>query len=302
MNAVSEWIEFLQGNGLATAVSATREARSALVTRCLPFSAPAPQCVSWLAASGQQNADLAGCEFVGSVLLASSSARWSAPLPFALIVCANPRLSFARAVGHFFANELQIDFPPNGRPEHAGQGVVVGPGVVFGPRVSLADGVRIGPNTVLANCTVGPRSCIGANCTIGLPGFGYERDEDGRSWRFPHLGEVRIGADVEIGSNTCIDRGALGATIVDDGCKIDNLVHVAHNVQIGRGALVIANAMLGGSSIIGDGAWVAPSASLMNKISVGAGATVGMGAVVIRSVAAGDTVAGNPAKKLERRS
>jgi len=131
-----------------------------------------------------------------------------------------------------------------------------------------------------------------------LSGFGYERDSGGRYWRFPHVGKVVIEADVEIGSNTCIDRGAIGETRIGRASKIDNLVHIAHNVTLAPNSIVIANAMLGGSVHVGEGAWIAPSASIMNQAHIGARAIVGLGAVVLKSVDADTTVVGNPAKPL----
>jgi UDP-3-O-[3-hydroxymyristoyl] glucosamine N-acyltransferase len=141
---------------------------------------------------------------------------------------------------------------------------------------------------------------IGANCSIGLPGFGYERDEDGRYWRFPHLGRVIIASDVEIGSNTCIDRGAIGDTIIERGVKIDNLVHIAHNVILKENVVVIANSMVAGSVTVDADAWISPSAAIKNKLSIGHGSVVGLGAVVIRDVAPHTTVIGNPARLLEK--
>jgi UDP-3-O-[3-hydroxymyristoyl] glucosamine N-acyltransferase len=177
-----------------------------------------------------------------------------------------------------------------------GVDVTLARGVVIGSGVVLGDRVRIGPNTCIANTTVGANTSIGANCTIGLPGFGYEKDADGRYWRFPHVGRVEIGMDVEIGSNSCIDRGALGSTRIGRGVKVDNLVHIAHNVTIGENALIIANSMIGGSTQVGPRAWIAPSASIMNQLSIGADAVIGMGAVVVRNVGEAAVVMGNPAR------
>jgi UDP-3-O-[3-hydroxymyristoyl] glucosamine N-acyltransferase len=112
---------------------------------------------------------------------------------------------------------------------------------------------------------------------------------------------VEIEENVEIGSNTCIDRGALGNTIVRSGAKIDNLVHLAHNVVVGCNALVIANSMIGGSTVIEEGAWIAPSVSVMNQVSIGKSSILGMGAVVIKDVADGAVMVGNPAKALEKK-
>jgi len=115
------------------------------------------------------------------------------------------------------------------------------------------------------------------------------------------VGRVVIDEDVEIGCNTCVDRGALGNTYLRSGARIDNLVHIAHNADIGSHALVIAHAMVAGSATIGERAWIAPSAAIMNQLTVGAGAIVGLGAVVVKSVEPGTTVVGNPAKPLAPR-
>jgi UDP-3-O-[3-hydroxymyristoyl] glucosamine N-acyltransferase len=103
---------------------------------------------------------------------------------------------------------------------------------------------------------------------------------------------------VEIGNNTTIDRAVLGSTFIRKNSKIDNLVHIAHGVEIGENSLIIANAMVAGSTSIGRNVWVAPSASIINKISVGDNSIIGMGAVVVRSVSEGQTIVGNPGKDI----
>src|SRR5690606_230154 len=120
---------------------------------------------------------------------------------------------------------------------------------------------------------------INAGTVIGAEGFGYQRNENGEFEKFPHIGGVIINDNVDVGSNTSIDRGALGNTIIGEGAKIDNLVHIAHNVKVGKHAAVIAHAMIGGSSVIGDYSWVAPNSAIRDQISIGNRVTVGLGAV-----------------------
>lgn len=180
------------------------------------------------------------------------------------------------------------------------ESAVLEPFVVVGPNCKIGPNTIIGAHTVLRSTTVGCRTVIGSNCSVGGPGFGFSKGEKGEWIRFPHLGRVEIGDDVTIGSNTCIDRGSLGATRIRNGAKVDNLVHVAHNVEIGERSMIIANTMIGGSVLIGHDAWVAPSVSILNQRKVGVGATVGLGAVVLKDVDANATVVGNPARVLEK--
>jgi UDP-3-O-[3-hydroxymyristoyl] glucosamine N-acyltransferase len=135
--------------------------------------------------------------------------------------------------------------------------------------------------------------------TIGGAGFGYAKNTSGQYSRFTHLGNVVLENDVTIHNNTCIDRAVMGSTIIAEGSKIDNLVHIAHGVVIGKNTLVIANSMIAGSTKIGENCWIAPSVSILNKVNVAEGSTIGMGAVVLKDVPAHSTVFGNPAKKKE---
>jgi UDP-3-O-[3-hydroxymyristoyl] glucosamine N-acyltransferase len=116
----------------------------------------------------------------------------------------------------------------------------------------------------------------------------------------PHLGGVVLGDDVEVGSLTTVCRGTLADTILRDGCKIDDHVHIAHNIDVGEDAFVIACAEVSGGVKIGRRAWIAPNASILNQLSVGDDSVVGLGAVVVRSVPDGAVVVGNPAKPIAR--
>ena len=219
------------------------------------------------------------------------------------ILTPNPRLLMALLLQPF---DRPWSVATQDRAVHPGaqiaDGVHVGPGAVIGADVRIEAGCVIGPNTVIEHATIDRNTRIGGNCTIGGDGFGYEIDEaSGEVIKFPHFGRIVIGRDVEIGSNTCIDRGSLRDTVIEDGAKVDNLVHVAHNCRVKRGAMVIANAMLGGSCTIEEFAWVAPSASVINGGSVGRCAMTGIGAVVTKPVDPNALVAGVPAKKLRDR-
>lgn len=137
--------------------------------------------------------------------------------------------------------------------------------------------------------------------TIGGYGFGWEWNGE-KHIEFPHHGGVKIGSGVHIASNTCIDRATLAGefTEIGDGTKIDNLVHIAHNVKIGKHCLIVAGAVIGGSAVIGDRVYIGMGALIKNKVKVCDDAVIGMGAVVLKDVPAGWTVVGNPAKRLEK--
>jgi UDP-3-O-[3-hydroxymyristoyl] glucosamine N-acyltransferase len=261
--------------------------------------------LSWISPKVLQEDPTRIGAFRGTVLITPVGANVQDFASSCVVPCERPRLAFAEVVTGLFGELLNDEWPTTvgsaSADSQIGSRVKLAAGAVIGPKVEIGDDVSIGPNSTIANTTIGSNVSIGANCSIGLRGFGFEKREDGTLIRFPQLGRVSIESHVEIGSNVCIDRGALGLTQIGAGSKIDNLVHIAHNVQIGKNTLVIANTMIGGSTCIGDGVWLAPSAALMNKISVGDNAIVGLGAVVTRSVEEGATVVGNPARRLEKR-
>ncbi len=180
-----------------------------------------------------------------------------------------------------------------------GKNVRIGMFCVIGPGVEIGDDSIIGNNTTIENAKIGKRCHIGNNVAIGGEGFGFE-DEAQEVLKFPHIGGVIMGEDVRVGSCTCIDRASLGNTIVHDAVKIDNLVHIAHNVTIGRAAKVVAMTIVGGSTKIGENAWIAPGASLRDWINIGDNALVGLGAVVTKDVNTDSAVVGNPAKNITK--
>lgn len=179
----------------------------------------------------------------------------------------------------------------------------------IGSNVAIGDGCEIGEHVVIeANCVIhsgtriGAHSRIRSNASIGSDGFGFERLEDQTPIRFVHLGGVRIGEHVEIGACTAVARGTLQDTIIEDHAKIDNLVHVAHNCVIRKGAFVIAGTILSGSVQVGENAWIAPNSSIRQKLEIGPQSLVGLGAVVTKPVEAGTIVAGNPARVLKKKA
>jgi len=221
-----------------------------------------------------------------------------------LIAVDNPRREFARLVSAFFVRRVHGGISPAAVVDPSAQ---LGPDTVVGPGAYIAAGVvvgadcRVGANAVLLEGTVvGDGTSIGPNSTIGHVGFGYAREDDGTPVLIPHTGGVLIGSNVDIGANTCVDRGTLDDTLIEDHVKIDNLVHIAHNCRIEQGAFVIATAILCGGVRVGPRAWIAPNASVREQLRVGADAVVGLASTVVRDVPDGVTVVGSPAKQVLR--
>jgi UDP-3-O-[3-hydroxymyristoyl] glucosamine N-acyltransferase len=214
----------------------------------------------------------------------------------------NPKLTYLRIVDKYFKDEEKFLIHEKAYIEKEAkiaEDVFIGAFTYVG-KSEIGKGTKIYGNCyIYDNVKIGENVIIHAGTVIGADGFGYQRNAEGKMEKFPHIGGVIIEDNVEIGANTCIDRGTLGNTLIKKGAKIDNLVHIAHNVIVGEDAVVIANSMIGGSTIIGDRAWVAPSVSVMNSIEIGENTTLGLGTVVIKSVPANQTYVGYPAKPIK---
>ncbi|MGB5431065.1 UDP-3-O-(3-hydroxymyristoyl)glucosamine N-acyltransferase [Eudoraea sp.] len=186
---------------------------------------------------------------------------------------------------------------------YIGKDVVLGEKVIVYPNVTVLDETTIGAHTIIWSGTViRERTVIGAYCifqnnvSIGGDGFGYRPREDGRGLvKIPHIGNVVIGNDVEIGANSSVDRAKFSSTILGDGCKIDNQVQIAHNCVLGRSCIMAGASGLAGSVTLGDGVVIGGSASIKDHTTIHSGATVGAGSGVLADVPAGKTVLGYPA-------
>ena len=179
----------------------------------------------------------------------------------------------------------------------------IDPTAIIGPFCVVEKGARIGAHTHLKSritigedCVVGDRCILHSGVVIGADGFGFAKHQG--TWeKIEQLGAVRIGNDVEIGANTCIDRGALGATTVGRGSKIDNLVQIGHNNKIGRHVIICGQVGVSGSCQIEDYAILAGSAGIADHVTIGQGAVVMARAGVAANVAAGTHIFGSPAKE-----
>jgi UDP-3-O-[3-hydroxymyristoyl] glucosamine N-acyltransferase len=183
-----------------------------------------------------------------------------------------------------------------------GEGASIGARAVVGSHTVIGAGCTLGEDVVLhanvtlyANVRVGARSILHAGVRAGVDGFGYAV-VDGAHRKVPQVGACAIGADVEIGANTTIDRGSVGATEIGDGVKIDNLVHIGHNVRIGAHTLIIAQVGIAGSTTVGTRVTLAGQAGLPGHITIGDGATVAAQAGVFGDVPAGAVYSGYPAR------
>lgn len=178
-----------------------------------------------------------------------------------------------------------------------GEGVVLHPRVVLGAMVKIGDGAELHPGVVVYDrCLVGARTIIHANTTIGADGFGYRPDPNGRGLlKIPHVGDVRIGSDVEIGANSAIDRAKFGSTLVGDGTKIDNLCQIAHGVVVGRSVIICGVSGVAGSCRIDDGAIIGGQVGITDNVHIGVGAKIGAMSGVLEDVPPGETWSGLPA-------
>ena len=179
------------------------------------------------------------------------------------------------------------------RTAYIGSFVTVGENSFIGEGCEIGDGVRIGRNVTVKRSTVIYPNCviydgveIGCDCVVhagtvlGSDGFGYVCDENGEHQQFPQLGTLVIENNVEIGANCTIDRGSLGETRIGTGTKIDNLVHVAHNVEIGRRVLIAGQSGIAGSSTIGDDVVIAGQVGISDHVRIESGAVIGAKSVV----------------------
>jgi UDP-3-O-[3-hydroxymyristoyl] glucosamine N-acyltransferase len=249
----------------------------------------------------------------GAAIVAREPA--SAPIP--LLRVDNVQAALARLLAHLATEDLPaagIDESARVSPQaEVAPDAAVGPLVVIGPQAKVGSGtalcanvvigaeVQIGERCVLgegvvvrAGCQVGNRVRIGPNSVIGYDGFGYY-SEGGVHHRIPHAGNVVIGDDVEIGACSCVDRAKFGSTRIEAGTKIDNLVQVAHNVQVGPGCILVGQCGIAGSSKLGGHVVIGGHSGIRDNITLGDGAQVAAYSGVASDVDAGVTVAGTPA-------
>jgi UDP-3-O-[3-hydroxymyristoyl] glucosamine N-acyltransferase len=220
-----------------------------------------------------------------------------APPGMALLISENPYRSYALAAAKFYPWPVT---PYISKAAHIdpgaqiGAGCIIEPGAVIGRGVVLGQGCWIGANATLSHCVLGQRVRVHAGARIGQDGFGFALGAKGHV-PVPQLGRVMIGDFVNIGANSCIDRGAGPDTVIGAGTVIDNLVQIGHNVKIGRGCVIVAQVGISGSTVIEDGVVLAGQAGVAGHLTIGKGARIAAQSGVIGDVPAGEEWVGFPA-------
>jgi UDP-3-O-[3-hydroxymyristoyl] glucosamine N-acyltransferase len=222
-----------------------------------------------------------------------------------LIFTDNPRLAFVRLL-----NEMQGKKRLQGISPRAviSNKATIGEGCYVGDYAVIGDNCSVGDNTVIydrvslvQNCMIGRDCVIQSGASLGSDGFAFERHETGELEKFPHRGYVKVGNGVEIYANCSVARGSLSDTVIGDGTKLDALVHIAHNVVVGRNCELTAGTVIGGSTTVGEMTWTGLNSTLKNGIKVGRNVIVASGASVIHDVPDGDIVAGVPARSIKHK-
>ena len=232
-----------------------------------------------------------------------------------LLVHDNPRAAFARVANHIYtlrdaafearvAATAQIDAAARvavtaviGDSAEIGANVTIGAGAHIGPGVRIGAGTRIGVNVSVICADIGENCNILAGAVIGEAGFGVAMSKTG-SIDVPHLGQVTLGNNVTIGSNSCVDRAVFGATSLADGVKLDNLCHIAHNVSVGENSLMAAFAGVSGSTTIGRRVMFGGRVGVADHLDIADDVILGGGAAAMKSLSEAGAYSGMPAQPL----
>lgn len=239
------------------------------------------------------------------VILVDSEVEYSAIMAEVgkiLIVVNNPKIAIAKVGNAFFIDKVATGIHPTAIIDSEaviGENVSIAPYCVIG-KVEIGNSTRISSFVkIYDNVTIGENCFIKEGAVVGGPGFGFEKDENGNRFRFPQIGGVVIGNNVEIGANTCIDKGALSDTVIEDYAKIDNLCYIAHNVHLGKNVMITACSEISGSCVIEDEVWTGPNTSVRDQRKIGKCTLVGIGSNVVKDIPSNEVWAGNPAKKIK---
>ena len=267
---------------------------------------------------GRDMADAFARSQAGFCLVPQKDVHRPAHSSMTLLPVASVPHAFAAAATLFYpqaSQQVWVQEQPVSPEAKLGRDVILGPGVVIGPGAEIGDHVRIGANTVIGpGVAIGHGCEIGANASIshayigdrvtilpgaaiGQPGFGFASSPAGHV-KIPQLGRVIVQDGVEIGAATTIDRGALGDTVIGEGAKIDNLVQIGHNVQIGRHVVLVSQTGIAGSSIIADFAVLGGQVGIADHVRIGPGARLAARSAMVsgQKIEGGQDYGGVPAK------
>lgn len=217
----------------------------------------------------------------------------------------NPRLAFVQLFRKYSNTDETKEISKYALLDDSakiGRECSIGPYSVIDKDCVIGDNCIIGKHVSLSNCVIGNDCIIQTGTVIGEDGFAYERFDTNDLVRFPHIGKVILSDDVEICANCSIARGSLSDTIIGRGTKLDALVHLAHNVKVGKNCELTAGTIIGGSTTIGDSTWIGLNSTLKDNIRIGDNVIVGAGAMVIKDVEDKDIVAGVPAKSIKNKT
>lgn len=240
----------------------------------------------------------------------------SAPQGMALLLSENPYLAYALTAQHFYPTAAaQAGISPKaavdatatigtgceiaagaviGKHAIIGEHCIIGPNAVIGEGVTIGEHSRIGANAVLSHTLIGKHVLIHPGVAIGQDGFGFAKSDRG-AVKVPQLGRVLVEDHVEIGANSCIDRGAGPDTIIGMGTKIDNLVQIGHNVRLGRSVIVVSQVGVSGSTVVEDGVTLAGQVGVAGHLTIGKGALIAAQSGVSKSIPKGGIYGGSPA-------
>jgi UDP-3-O-[3-hydroxymyristoyl] glucosamine N-acyltransferase len=286
------------------------------ITGAAPLESAGPREIAFIGsrkATAQADRSRAGCILVTHEFPAGRT----------VIRVGDPRGGFASVIGLLYPRP---PITPGAHPTAViAPDAEIAPSAAIGPHAVIGAEVRIGQRSSIgASCTIGAGTRIGADCVLhpnvtiydhvsigdrallhsgcvlGADGFGFVRGPDGYQ-KFPQIGRVEIGDDVEIGANSCVDRAALGVTRIGDGVKLDNLVHIAHNCDIGRHVVIAAQTGLSGGVVVEDYAVIGGQVGIGDKARIETGAVLGSGCGILTSkiVRKGQVVWGTPARPLK---
>lgn len=285
-----------------------------LFTDVAPLAEAGPEEVAYL--EGRRHAAALRTTRAGAVLVSADVAA-EVPEGCIALVCEAPQLAFARVAALFHPRPAPVPgihptamIAPGatigegceiGPYAVVGAGAEIGPGCILGPHAVVGPGCVLGAGSILRAhasmlfCIAGASVVLNEGARVGNEGYGFATTKAGEHVTVPQLGRVILGDGVEIGANSCVDRGAAGDTVLGPGTRLDNQVQIGHNVRTGRGCVIVAQVGIAGSAVLGDYVVVAAQAGLVGHITIGNGARIGAQSGVMNDVPPGTDMMGSPA-------